>query len=68
MTFENLKIMITTYKFPNQVIKYEINMINFQNMSSEKSRVQPPTNEIKSIKSTTVWRSRNGSEVETHLT
>ena len=68
MTFENLKIMNTEYKSSNQVIKHEVNITDFQNMSSEKSRVQPPTNEIKSTNSTVVWRSRSSNEAKTNLT
>ena len=43
-------------------------MMDFQNMSSGKSKVQSPTNEIKSAKSTTIRRSMSSNEAETHLT
>ena len=54
MISQNLKIMNITYKSSNQVIKYEVNITDFQNISSGKSRVQSTANEIKSTKSTTV--------------
>ena len=42
-------IINTVYKPPNQVINHEINMMDFQNKSSGKSKVQPPTNEISQL-------------------